>query len=60
LKQKHYQRLENGEYSTKTGVMFLDYLSRMEKIGDHLFNVNEAIAGRKVKSAYSNVIENIP
>lgn len=60
LKQKHYQRLEKGEYSTKTGVMFLDYLSRLEKIGDHLFNVNEAIAGRKVKSAYSNVIESIP
>jgi phosphate:Na+ symporter len=60
LKQKHYQRLEKSEYSTKAGVMFLDYLSRMEKIGDHLFNVNEAIAGRKVKSAYSNVIENIP
>ncbi len=60
LKEKHYQRLEKGEYSTKEGVMFLDYLSRLEKIGDHLFNVNEAIAGRKVKSAYREVIESGP
>lgn len=57
LLEKHYKRLEDNEYSNKAGFIFLDYLNRMEKIGDHLFNVNEALAGRKVKAAYSEVIE---
>lgn len=57
LLEKHYKRLEDNSYSNKAGFIFLDYLNRMEKIGDHLFNVNEALAGRKVKSAYSEVIE---
>jgi phosphate:Na+ symporter len=56
LKSSHYKRLEKKAYPTKAGVIFLDYLVRLEKIGDHLFNVNEALAGRKVKSAYEEVI----
>lgn len=56
LKEAHYERLENKAYSNKAGVFYLDYLSRLEKIGDHLFNVNEAIADRKVKTAYSIVV----
>ncbi|MFO7847572.1 MAG: Na/Pi cotransporter family protein [Balneolaceae bacterium] len=57
LMEKHYQRLEEKSYSNKAGFIYLDYLKRMEKIGDHLFNVNEALAGRKVKSAYGRVVE---
>lgn len=57
LMDQHYQRLEKKSYSNKAGFIYLDYLNRMEKIGDHLFNVSEALAGRKVKSAYSRVIE---
>lgn len=53
----HYDQLEKGEYSNKAGFIFLDYLNRMEKIGDHLFNVSEALAGKKVKSAYATVME---
>lgn len=55
LLEKHYKRLEEKEYSNQAGFIFLDYLNRMEKVGDHLFNVNEALAGRKVKAAYSEV-----
>jgi len=57
LMDAHYKRLEDGAYSNKAGFIYLDYLNRMEKIGDHLFNVSEALAGRKVKSAYARVIE---
>lgn len=57
LQDFHYSQLENNVYSNEVGFMFLDYLNRMEKIGDHLFNVNEAIAGVKVKSAYKEVVE---
>lgn len=57
LLEYHYSQLENKAYSNKVGFVFLDYLNRLEKIGDHLFNVNEAIAGVKVKAAYEKVIE---
>ncbi|MEX2604911.1 MAG: Na/Pi cotransporter family protein [Gracilimonas sp.] len=57
LLEYHYGQLENKAYSNKVGFVFLDYLNRLEKIGDHLFNVNEAIAGVKVKAAYEKVIE---
>lgn len=57
LLEYHYKQLENNMYSNKVGFIFLDYLNRLEKIGDHLFNVNEAIAGVKVKAAYEKVVE---
>ena len=57
LQEFHYNQLEDKVYSTKVGFVFLDYLNRLEKIGDHIFNVNEALAGKKVKSAYERVVE---
>jgi len=53
----HYDQLEEKSYSNKVGFVFLDYVNRLEKIGDHLFNVNEGIAGRKVKAAYDRVVD---
>ena len=50
LKNAHYQRLEDSAYSAQAGVFFMDYITRLEKIGDHIFNVNEAIAGKKLKT----------
>lgn len=49
MKDAHYKRLEDGIYSARAGVIFLDYITRLEKIGDHIFNVNEALAGKKLK-----------
>jgi phosphate:Na+ symporter len=57
LLEFHYSQLEDNAYSNQVGFVFLDYLKRLEKIGDHLFNVNEAIAGMKVKAAYERVVE---
>ena len=57
LMEYHYAQLEENVYSNQVGFVFLDYLNRLEKIGDHLFNVNEAIAGVKVKAAYEEVVE---
>ncbi len=56
LLEFHYAQLEKNVYSNKVGFVFLDYVNRLEKIGDHLFNVNEAIAGVKVKAAYEKVV----
>lgn len=57
LLEYHYAQLEKNNYSNQAGFVFLDYLNRLEKIGDHLFNVNEALAGVKVKAAYETVVE---
>ncbi len=47
LRQHHYRRLEQGDYDARTGIFYLDYINRLEKIGDHILNVNEAAAGLK-------------
>jgi len=49
MKDAHFKRLEDGVYNSTAGVTYLDYLTRLEKIGDHIFNVNEALAGKKMK-----------
>jgi len=49
MKEAHYRRLEKGIYTSQAGVIFLDYITRLEKIGDHIFNVQEALAGTKLK-----------
>ncbi|MFO8030668.1 MAG: Na/Pi cotransporter family protein [Cyclonatronaceae bacterium] len=47
LRETHYARLERGDYPPKTGIYYLDFINRLEKIGDHILNVNEASAGLK-------------
>lgn len=46
----HYTRLEGGEYASRAGVLFIDMLNRLERIGDHILNVNESAAGRRLKA----------
>jgi phosphate:Na+ symporter len=50
LRNRHYGRLEQGAYSPRIGVMYLDLLNRLEKVGDHVINVNEALAGQKMRA----------
>lgn len=49
-RDNHYNRLEKGEYATRSGVVFIDILNRLERIGDHILNVNESAAGRRLKA----------
>lgn len=56
MKEAHYKRLEKGVYSSQAGVIFLDYVTRLEKIGDHIFNVQEATAGKKMKQHSEMVV----
>ncbi|RUO25502.1 Na/Pi cotransporter [Aliidiomarina minuta] len=46
----HYTRLESGNYPARAGVTFMDMLNRLERIGDHMLNVNESAAGRRLKA----------
>ncbi len=47
FQQDHYQRIEDGTYSVQEAIIYLDFVNSLEKIGDHLVNINEAIVGIK-------------
>ena len=50
FRDNHYARLENGAYSPRAGVTFIDILNRLERIGDHVLNVNECAACTRLKA----------
>ncbi len=39
--KNHIQRLQDGECNALTGIIFIEMLAEMEKIGDHLSNIAE-------------------
>ncbi len=45
LRNNHIDRLNTGECSVKPGMIFIDILHNFEKIGDHTYNIAEAIVG---------------
>jgi phosphate:Na+ symporter len=47
LRDNHITRLNTGECSVLSGLIFIDMLHNFEKIGDHTFNISEAITGEK-------------
>lgn len=47
LVKNHYDRLERNVYTSMSGVIYLDYVVRAERIVAHVVNVNESMAGLK-------------
>jgi len=45
FRQSHVQRIREGLCSATTGLIFIDLVDNVEKIGDHLTNVAEAVLG---------------
>ena len=45
LKKGHVNRLNKGECDIQAGVIFIDMVDNMEKIGDHLTNVAQGVIG---------------
>lgn len=45
LRQNHVQRLNDRSCQLLSGLVFLDYVANLEKIGDHLTNIAQAIMG---------------
>ncbi len=41
--KSHYKRLEKGVYSTRAGVIFMDFVNRAERIGEYVFSINDKI-----------------
>ena len=47
LRMNHISRLNTGECSVTSGLIFIDILHNFEKIGDHTHSVARAILGKK-------------
>ena len=47
MREGHIQRLNDGVCEVDSGLVFIDMLTNFEKIGDHCFNVAEAVVGIK-------------
>ena len=45
LRKSYLEQAEKGEYKFQPGIMYNDLFSSCEKVGDHIINVSEAVAG---------------
>ncbi|MGO1059064.1 Na/Pi cotransporter family protein [Planococcus sp. FY231025] len=47
FRKKHIMRLNEGQCSAQAGIVFVDIISNLERIGDHSVNIAEAILGNR-------------
>ncbi|MBE4907988.1 Na/Pi cotransporter family protein [Bacillus luteolus] len=47
LRKKHILRLTEGKCSAQAGIVFVDIISNLERIGDHAVNIAEAVLGER-------------
>ncbi|MBW2477569.1 MAG: Na/Pi cotransporter family protein, partial [Deltaproteobacteria bacterium] len=47
LRDNHIRRLNTGECTVNSGLIFIDMLHNFEKIGDHTFSLAKAVVGKK-------------
>ncbi|WP_449536991.1 Na/Pi cotransporter family protein [Ferdinandcohnia sp. Marseille-Q9671] len=47
LRKKHILRLNEGQCSGQAGIVFVDIISNLERIGDHAVNIAEAVLGER-------------
>ncbi|MFH1552323.1 MAG: Na/Pi cotransporter family protein [Candidatus Omnitrophota bacterium] len=57
LKTSHVDRLNNAECDLKSGIVFLNFVDNLEKIGDHLTNVAQGVIGEMRWRSYEPVSE---
>ncbi|WP_186317494.1 Na/Pi cotransporter family protein [Priestia flexa] len=50
LRKKHILRLNEGACTGSAGIVFVDIISNLERIGDHAVNIAEAVLGENQKS----------
>lgn len=48
FRKNHIARLNEGRCTGQAGIMFVDILSNLERIGDHSVNIAEAVLGKRV------------
>lgn len=47
FRKKHILRLNEGACSAQAGIVFVDIVSNLERVGDHAVNIAEAILGNR-------------
>jgi phosphate:Na+ symporter len=45
LRQENFENIEQGEYSYKNATVYSELFNSLEKVGDHIINVSEGVAG---------------
>lgn len=46
LRKEHLDEMEGASYNIDSGMIYADLYSQLEKVGNHVYSVNEAIAGK--------------
>ena len=47
LRKNYFEKIEKGEFNIQTGMIYSNLIHSLEKVGDHVFNITEAIIGEK-------------
>jgi len=47
FRKNHITRLNEGSCSAQAGMVFVDIVSNLERVGDHAVNIAEAILGKR-------------
>ncbi len=45
LRKEYLQKIEKGEFKIQTGMIYNNLIHSLEKVGDHIHNITEAITG---------------
>ena len=48
LREEHTEAIHHNSYSYQTGIVYSNMFAQLEKLGDYIINVTEAITGKKV------------
>ena len=48
FRKNHILRVNGGKCSGQAGIVFVDILSNLERIGDHASNIAEAVLGKRI------------
>jgi len=46
IRKEHLDSIGKGNYNIDSGMIYTDLYSQLEKVGDHVYHINEAIAGK--------------
>ena len=43
LRKEYLKKIETGEFKIQTGLIYNNIIHSLEKVGDHVYNISEAI-----------------